>query len=1045
MLRLMSVAALLGLVVTAGLSAGEQQLNGHNFTLPDGFEIELVATSPLVDRPITADFDEQGRLYVADSSGSNEPVVKQVVDRTHRIMRLVDVDGDGKYDTSTVFADKMMFPEGTLWHEGSLYVSAPPSIWKLTDTNDDGVADERVEWHQGKTLTGCANDLHGPYLGLDGYIYWCKGAFAEQTYEQPGKPPLVSKAAHIFRRKADGTGYVENVMTGGMDNPVDVVFTPGGERIFTTTFLQRPGGGLRDGLIHAIYGGVYGKVHDSTNFHPRTGDLMPPLVHMGPAAPCGLTRYESNFLGDEFRDNLFACQFNMYKVSRHVLEDHGATFKTTDSDFVVSTNIDFHPTDVLEDADGSIVICDTGGWYRLCCPTSQLEKPDVIGAVYRVRRQGMKTVEDPRGLKLDWGKLSATDLAKLLGDPRPAVQRRAIRDLAKHDAAKVVAALGPILGQHDAATAATRVNAVWTLTRVDAPQARALVRGSISDPDANVRHAALSSVSFHKDREALPLVMKVLQSGSPQDVRISAEILGRLEEKSAVPALLEAASHQPAELEKFDRILEHSITFALIQIADREATAAGLTSSSPWTRRSALIALDQMPNGQLTPEKVVPLLTSDIAALRQTSLWMVGRHPEWGDALTQYLREQLARDTIRDTEQDDLKSLLAQFAGTASVQQLLASYAKSGAASDGELTVRKMCLEAMSKSGLKQMPDSWLASLTKMIAGNDATLKPNAVTVVRSLPLPEAGTSELSQALLALAKQTEAKPEVRIDAIAALPAGRGELEPELFSLLVTNLGEDASVATRSAAVDALAKAKLSTAQQAELADAIAKVGPLELNRLLGIFENSTDEAVGTRLVAALKQSPVLTSLRVDAVKTRVAKFPEPVQKQAEELYAAINVEAAKQKERLDELLTHVGTGDIRRGQAVFANSKASCVACHAIGYKGGNVGPDLSRIGKIRTERDLLESVLFPSVSLVRSYEPILVVTTAGKAHNGLIRRETPDEIVLVTGAKDEVRIARSEIEEIRPSTVSVMPAGLDTQLTREQIIDLIAYLKSRQ
>ena len=53
-------------------------------------------------------------------------------------------------------------------------------------------------------------------------------------------------------------------MTGGMDNPVDVVFTPGGERIFTTTFLQQPGGGRRDGLIHAVYGGVYGKVNRSS-------------------------------------------------------------------------------------------------------------------------------------------------------------------------------------------------------------------------------------------------------------------------------------------------------------------------------------------------------------------------------------------------------------------------------------------------------------------------------------------------------------------------------------------------------------------------------------------------------------------------------------------------------------------------------------------------------------------------------------------------------------------------------------------------------------
>ena len=88
-------------------------------------------------------------------------------------------------------------------------------------------------------------------------------------------------------------------MTGGMDNPVDVVFTPGGERIFTTTFFQHPGGGHRDGLIHAVYGGVYGKDHDVLDGHPRTGpDLMPVLTHLGPAAPCGLARYESDAFGD---------------------------------------------------------------------------------------------------------------------------------------------------------------------------------------------------------------------------------------------------------------------------------------------------------------------------------------------------------------------------------------------------------------------------------------------------------------------------------------------------------------------------------------------------------------------------------------------------------------------------------------------------------------------------------------------------------------------------------------------------------------------------
>ena len=92
------------------------------FTVPDGFALEKVAGPPLLERPITASFDEHGRLYVADSSGSNDPVQKQLAEKPHRIVRLEDRDSDGRFDHSVVFADKMMFPEGTLWHDGSLYV-----------------------------------------------------------------------------------------------------------------------------------------------------------------------------------------------------------------------------------------------------------------------------------------------------------------------------------------------------------------------------------------------------------------------------------------------------------------------------------------------------------------------------------------------------------------------------------------------------------------------------------------------------------------------------------------------------------------------------------------------------------------------------------------------------------------------------------------------------------------------------------------------------------------------------------------------------------
>src|SRR5206468_5834353 len=88
-------------------SAAEFKFSSQTFTVPDGFEAELVAAPPLVNRPVSAGFDDQGRLYVTDSSGSNEKPDKQVANPTHRVLRLDDVDGDGRFDKSVVFADKV--------------------------------------------------------------------------------------------------------------------------------------------------------------------------------------------------------------------------------------------------------------------------------------------------------------------------------------------------------------------------------------------------------------------------------------------------------------------------------------------------------------------------------------------------------------------------------------------------------------------------------------------------------------------------------------------------------------------------------------------------------------------------------------------------------------------------------------------------------------------------------------------------------------------------------------------------------------------------
>ena len=580
-------------------------------TVPAGFEVERVAGPPLVNRPIVADFDDEGRLYVADSSGSNDRVEKQLADKPHRIVRLEDKNGDGRFDASVVFADKMMFPEGAMWFDGSLYVAAPPSIWKLTDTDGDGVADRREEWFQGKTLTSCANDLHGPYLGPDGWIYWTKGAFAQQTYEQPGKAPLVTRAAHIFRRRP-GDAVVESVMTGGMDNPVDVAFTPAGERVLTATFLEHPQLDRRDGLIHAIYGGLYGKPHAVIENHKRTGDLMPALTHFGAAAPSGLTRYASRVFGDGYRDNFFAALFNLQKVTRHVLEPSGATFTSRDSDFVVSNSRDFHPTDVLEDADGSLLVLDTGAWYKLCCPTSQLAAPEVLGAIYRVRRKGAPRPDDPRGRKLAWRTMPPPELAQLLDDVRPAVANRAIQELAALGSGAVSAlddvlrtsAFAPSALRRDRPSADARRNAVWALTRIETATAREAVRFALNDRDQSVRQAALHSSSVWRDTAALPQLLDALKSDMPPVQRAAAEALGRLGDRKAVADLLALAGSA------LDRTLEHSVTYALIEIADPSSTSAGLQAASSRAKRAALIALDQMEGGGLKAEAVIALLDS---------------------------------------------------------------------------------------------------------------------------------------------------------------------------------------------------------------------------------------------------------------------------------------------------------------------------------------------------------------------------------------------------------------------------------------------------
>ncbi|MDB6057211.1 MAG: putative rane-bound dehydrogenase, partial [Verrucomicrobiales bacterium] len=840
--------------------AAQFKFANQTLTVPDGFTVEVVTATNQIPRPIEADFDEQGRLYVTDSSGSNERPNVQIEKKEHRVLRLEDTKGNGHFDKTTVFADKMMFPEGALWYNGSLYVSAVPSIWKLTDTNSDGVADVREEWHLGKTMTGCANDLHGPYLGLDGWIYWCKGAFAEQTYDDPGHKPISSRAAHIFRKRPEG-GIVESVLTGGMDNPVGLTFMPDGERILSGTFFVHPEAGDRDGLIHAIYGGVYGKPHpDVLDGHKKTGELMPLLTHLGPAAPCGLTRYQSTQFGNDVQNNLFVCCFNLRKVVRVIPTVEGATYSTKEQDFVVSDSTDFHPTDVLEDADGSLLVVDTGGWYKICCPTSQLWKPDSLGAIYRIRKTGAHNVQDGRGLKLDWANLKADDLTKLLDDKRPVVVERALQQLGKLGR-PAVQSMSNVLATSKSIDA--RRNAVWGLTRVQDKTARDAARFALMDADESVRHAAIHSVSVWRDADAQYPLHSLMRTGSAQIRRAAAEALGRLQSPAAVRALFDGAPTI------HDRVLEHSITYAFIDIDDPAVASAGLKNTNVFAQRCAYIALDQMDHGGLKPEQVSPLLLSSDPNLKETGAWLVSHHPEWGEALAGLLRDELNKASSPE-QQVALEKQLAQLASNDKVQQLLAE-SVGGESKPAQL----IAVHAMTQAHLSAAPVAWGTALTKALATSDPMLVREAVSTARYVTF-EQRPPGLSDALLRVAHNGSLPDEERLNALAAARS-KFSVDSELFDFLRAQLDANKPVAARVTAASVFERAKLSNEQLAALTQSVKAVGPMELMHVLAAYESASDEALGLSVVEALKASKAHSTLRADTVKPKLAKFPATVQ------------------------------------------------------------------------------------------------------------------------------------------------------------------------
>jgi putative heme-binding domain-containing protein len=480
-----------------------------------------------------------------------------------------------------------------------------------------------------------------------------------------------------------------------------------------------------------------------------------------------------------------------------------------------------------------------------------------------------------------------------------------------------------------------------------------------------------------------------------------------------------------------DPILTSALIFALIQILDAEPAQADILHSlvpnlKPGTQTGVLVALDQ--TGHLkNPEAVWSLIKEGKGTSRPTALWILSHHPEWGASLVQLIQKDpkvLGPDTLGLlARSDEIANLLGKMASPKS----------------GNPDAQRLAMEAMAQARLSKVPSTWVEPIALSLAALD---NESGLRVVKSIngQLPALWIREIETII---AKETRPATQ-RLAALAILPPGR-TWEGPIFELLVSGLHRDRSPRERTDALTALSRGRMAPDQFGRISSVIPTASPADIGRILDLFSSNRGEVAGLALVESLKEPAIVAVISPAMARAILDRHGPKVREAAGPILAKIEPNRADEAKRIAQYYAQLPKGDSARGHLVFNGQKAACAGCHKLGYVGGDTGPDLSRIGQIRSKADLLESILAPSASFVRSYEPVVVTTKAGRLVTGIIQSEGPEGVQLAVGPAAGERISRDQIEELSPGKVSLMPAGLEKQLTTQEMADLLEFLLQRK
>jgi putative membrane-bound dehydrogenase-like protein len=1005
------------------------------FTVADGLEMTLWAAEPLFVNPTCIDIDHKGRVWACEAVNyRNKLHGQKKLNRPEgdRIVILEDTKGVGQADKAITFyqAPDFIAPLGIAVaaepsrdHKGAfsykVYVCHSPDILLFEDKDGDGKADGPPK----KLLTGFGgydhdHGVHGILIGPDGKLYFSvgdQGVHGLQSSDGKGRKwssdDTDCRAGTIWRCDPDGKDL--ELLAHNFRNPYEPCVDS-----FGTVFISDndDDGNQQTRICYVMPGGNYGyhpRGPGQSHWHEEQPGVVPKILRTYFGSPTGLCTYEGTLLPKKYSGQLLHTDAGPRHVRCYHLNPKGAGYDADREDMVTSTDNWFRPSDICVAPDGSVFIAD---WYDPGVGGHGMGDT-TRGRIYRLAPKGNKYSVPKVDLESVEGVMAA------LASPNRAVRYMA---MAKFASIKVKDDLKELLG-------------LVPERESDARLLEKLVESASKSKDSVLRARSLWVLVFMKQYRDLRTVpgKSILQpfQDSLDDKDPSFRILGRrVVKKLHVQGWWVAwdpADKEPSQAVKREVLL----------------LSRDVPLEAKWFIQKNIYELAKHYDGKdrFYLEAVGIAVGHDPKRREIILADFAKQFPEWNDQVAGLVWE-LRPSSMMPVLEKRLVDAKVPPAQRAQIVDILAASDDKDA---GASLLKVLCAEVPTEvrgkiiNNLKQfLPGKWRKlrdskELKETI--DDLLAKAESRPIGLALIGAAERTSDVPRvsALAREAKEAEATRRAAVQTLGQLPSLVSIRE--LRGLMKDKaVGEGAIAALgrlalyyrdRSIAVEALHA----------LQEAVAAKGPARhaaLAALAGtrqgsqwLLEQHARKTLPADLVVDAGRL-LHNSSYVDLRNRAMIAFPPPPRIDPKKL-PSLNHLLARQ-------------GDPQRGkQLLVASSKndMQCLKCHAISGTGGQIGPDLSVIGKKASKQDLLESILNPSKAVADQYVNWQIETKKGVVLSGLLVEETPTAITLRDGNGKDAKIEKSDIESREKSQKSFMPDNLLAYMTEDDLVDIVAYL----